>query len=442
MVFTFLLYYNEANNYSSRKAAAVKWEKIMKKNVQLLLMAVIGVLIIILLIIILSVSMSRSRQERDAVIEVLKQDQQEASEMDTEQERQQEGEENTDESLPEDGIGEVSSPSPEAEPRKQEEITVGALDDAQDPQSETMTDSETGTGAQVNVANLNPDEITGMTIGIDVSKYQGTIDWQKVRAAGIEFAMIRVGYRAKSTGEIFEDPTARYNLQEAQAAGIKLGAYFFSTAVTVEEAIEEAAFTKDIIAKYKITYPVAYNCEDFQSSDSRQNGLDTAARTSLAQAFLDEIAAGGYTPMFYAAKGELEGSALWDTVTLSSKYKIWVAQYPDVPYPETGASSYTGSHDMWQYTSQGTVDGISKKTDINVAYFGYSKEAQAKDETPAELVEADPEVGIIFTEVNETVTAKQETNLRTEPSTLNDSSIAGTLKHGDTATRTGIGHNG
>lgn len=442
MVFTFLLYYNEANNYSSRKAAVVKWEEIMKKNVRLLLMAVIGVLIIILLIIILSVSMSRSRQERDAVIEVLKQDQQEASEMDTEQERQQAGEENTDESLPEDGIGEVFSPSPEAEPRKQEEITVGALDDAQDPQSETMTDSETGTGAQVNVANLNPDEITGMTIGIDVSKYQGTIDWQKVRAAGIEFAMIRVGYRAKSTGEIFEDPTARYNLQEAQAAGIKLGAYFFSTAVTVEEAIEEAAFTKDIIAKYKITYPVAYNCEDFQSSDSRQNGLDTAARTSLAQAFLDEIAAGGYTPMFYAAKGELEGSALWDTVTLSSKYKIWVAQYPDVPYPETGASSYTGSHDMWQYTSQGTVDGISKKTDINVAYFGYSKEAQAKDETPAELVEADPEVGIIFTEVNETVTAKQETNLRTEPSTLNDSSIAGTLKHGDTATRTGIGHNG
>ncbi|MDE7287635.1 MAG: glycoside hydrolase family 25, partial [Lachnospiraceae bacterium] len=91
---------------------------------------------------------------------------------------------------------------------------------------------------------------------------------------------------------------------------------------------------------------------------------------------------------------------------------------------------------------QGTVAGIAKKTDVNLAYFGYTKEAEAKDETPAEVVEANPEVGIIFTEVNETVTAKQETNLRSEPSTLNDASIVGRLVHGDTATRTGIGHNG
>ncbi len=97
---------------------------------------------------------------------------------------------------------------------------------------------------------------------------------------------------------------------------------------------------------------------------------------------------------------------------------------------------------MWQYTSQGTVAGIPKKTDVNIAYFGYTKEAEAKDETPAEVVEANPEVGIIFTEVNETVTAKQETNLRSEPSTLNDTSIVGKLVHGDTATRTGVGHNG
>ena len=184
--------------------------------------------------------------------------------------------------------------------------------------------------------------------------------------------MIRVGYRAKSTGEIFEDPTARYNMQEAQAAGIKLGAYFFSSAVTLEEARAEAAFTSGIIAKYKITYPVAYNCEDFLSSDSRQYGLDRQTRTALACAFLDEIASAGYTPMFYAAKGELEGSAQWDTQTLASKYKIWVAQYPALAYPETEASDYTGTHAMWQYTSQGTVAGISKKTDVNIAYFGYT----------------------------------------------------------------------
>ncbi|MCM1386760.1 MAG: hypothetical protein NC231_05505 [Bacillus sp. (in: Bacteria)] len=322
----------------------------------------------------------------------------------------------------------------------QTQITVGALDDEQDPQNSGAAGNEEN-GAEVTVSKRE-DETSDTTLGIDVSKYQGTIDWAKVKASGVDFAMIRVGYRAKSTGEIFEDPTARYNMQEAQAAGVMIGAYFFSSAVTKEEAKEEAAFTKDIIAKYKITYPVAFNCEDFQSSDSRQYGLDIEARTALACAFLDEIAAAGYTPMFYASKGELDGNAQWNTQTLSSQYKIWVAQYPDEPYPDTASSSYAGTHDMWQYTSQGIVDGINRKADVNVAYFGYTKEAAAKDETPAETVEANPEVGINFTEVNETVTAKQETNLRSEPSTLNDDSIVTKLVHGDTATRTGIGHNG
>ncbi|MDE7339978.1 MAG: glycoside hydrolase family 25 [Lachnospiraceae bacterium] len=320
-------------------------------------------------------------------------------------------------------------------------ISVGALDDAEDPQNSGAAGNE-GTGAEVTVSKASKDETSTVTLGIDVSKYQGTINWAEVKASGVDFAMIRVGYRAKSTGEIFEDPAARYNMQEAQAAGVKIGAYFFSSAVTKEEAREEAAFTANIIAKYKITYPVAFNCEDFQSPDSRQYGLDATQRTELACAFLDEISAAGYTPMFYASKGELEGSAQWNTDTLAAKYKIWVAQYPEKPYPETASSSYSGSHDMWQYTSQGTVAGIPKKTDVNVAYFGYLQEAEAKDETPAETVTANPEIGIIFTEVNETVTAKQETNLRTEPSTLNDDSIVGKLVHGDTATRTGIGHNG
>ena len=322
-----------------------------------------------------------------------------------------------------------------------DKVGVGALDDDQDPQSSAAAGNE-GSGAEVTVAAINENEVSGIAMGIDVSKYQGKIDWSKVKESGVEFAMIRVGYRAKSTGEIFEDPTARYNMQEAQNAGIMIGAYFFSSAVTQEEARAEAAFTKDIIAKYKITYPVAYNCEDFGSSDSRQYGLDSAARTSLACAFLDEITSAGYTPMFYASKGELEGSAQWDTGMLESRYKMWVAQYPDQPYPATAASNYSRVHDMWQYTSQGIVAGISRKTDVNLAYFQYTKEAEAKDDTPAEVVEANPEVGIIFTEVNETVTAKQETNLRSEPSTMSDDTIVYKLVHGDTATRTGIGHNG
>lgn len=323
----------------------------------------------------------------------------------------------------------------------EEEISVGALDDAEDPQGSGVAGNETS-GAEVTVTGVSEGETSDITMGIDVSKYQGNIDWKKVKESGVEFAMIRVGYRAKSTGEIFEDPTARYNMQEAQAAGIKIGAYFFSSAVTDEEARAEAVFTRNLIAKYRITYPVAYNCEDFLSPDSRQYGLDTDIRTGLACAFLDEIAAAGYTPMFYASKGELDGNAQWNTDILESKYKIWVAQYPDQPYPATNASSYAGTHAMWQYTSQGIVTGISKKTDVNIAYFGYEKEAEAKDDTPAEEVTANPEVGIIFTEVNETVTAKQETNLRLEPSTLDDASIVTKLMHGDTALRTGIGHNG
>ena len=411
----------------------------MKKKIMFFIAAG-GVCVLAVVITVFVLVFQSSKNEREAMqtqMALANMEQQPLTEEEkTPLEEQEEGDSDLADSSEEEKLPEASK-----EPDAQVEIQVGALDDEQDPQADGAAGTEAN-GAEVTVAAISKDETGSITMGIDVSKYQGTIDWAKVKESGVEFAMVRVGYRAKSTGEIFEDPTARYNMQEAQAAGIKLGAYFFSCAVTEEEARQEAAFTKDIIARYKITYPVAYNCEDFGSPDSRQYGMDAAARTGLACAFLDEIAAAGYTPMFYAAKGELEGSAMWDTQTLAGKYKIWVAQYPDQPFPQTGASSYTGTHAMWQYTSQGTVAGISKKTDVNIAYFGYTKEAEAKDETPAEVVEANPEVGSIFTEVNETVTAKQETTLRSEPSTLNDASIVGKLVHGDIATRTGIGHNG
>ena len=102
-----------------------------------------------------------------------------------------------------------------------------------------------------------PKEVVQPSLGIDVSRYQGKIDWDQVAASGIQFAMIRVGYRTQATGLLNEDPYARYNLQEAQRVGIKIGAYFFSTAVTAAEAVEEAVFTANILDKYQITYPVA-----------------------------------------------------------------------------------------------------------------------------------------------------------------------------------------
>lgn len=339
----------------------------------------------------------------------------------------------------EDGVKAVSG----TEPVQNMAAEVGSMDDAEDPQSSSNMEGGSQTGAEVDVskAAASENETAEETLGIDVSKYQGTIDWGKVKASGVDFAMVRVGYRAKTTGILYEDPGARYNLQEANANGIQTGAYFFSSAVTQEEAREEAEWVASFIAKYKITYPVAYNCEDFQSPDSRQNGLSMEERTQIACAFLDTVAAKGYTPMFYASRNEMEGNAQWNMDTLGSRYKVWVSQYPEKPFPETPKSSYSRAHDMWQYTSKGQVAGIRGNVDVNVAYFGYSQEAEAKDKNPAQIVEANPEVGMSFTEVDETVTAKDATNLRNLPTT-EGSTVVHQLQNGETAQRTGIGSNG
>lgn len=320
---------------------------------------------------------------------------------------------------------------------------VAGMEDEEDPQ-EAESMNEDGAGAQSDIRAMikGANETGDISYGIDVAKWQGTIDWQQVAQSGVEFAIVRVGYRTQKTGIIMEDPLAKYNMQQADEAGIKLGAYFFSTAVTEEEAREEAAWVTSFIARYPVTYPVVYNCEGFQSSESRQYGLDKSARTDMAVAFLEYVQDKGYMPMFYASKNEMEGNALWDTDRLASQYKIWVSQYPDVPYPQTAASSYSGTHHMWQYTSQGTVPGIGKGVDMNVAYFSYSQTAEAVDDTPYEAVEADPEALLNMTEVNEQVTAKIEANLRTVPSTSGNDTIVGKLKNGEVVTRTATSASG
>ncbi|HHV10970.1 MAG TPA: SH3 domain-containing protein [Clostridiales bacterium] len=317
-------------------------------------------------------------------------------------------------------------------------VEVAPVDDKEDPQSEQTQGVEVDV-SKISVADKNAEVIT---YGIDVAKWQGVIDWKQVKASGVDFAMVRVGYRTQVDGEIYEDPYAKYNLQQAKANGIKIGVYFFSTAITEKEAREEAKWVSGYIAPYPITYPVAYNCEGFSDPDNRQNGLSSSTRTDIAIAFLDYVEGQGYTPMFYAAKNELEQNAQWDTDRLSSKYKIWVAQYPIEPYTSSSKSTYTGEHGMWQFTSKGEVKGIDKAVDINIAYFGYDKTAEAKDDTPQEQVSADPAALINFIEVNETVTAKEVTNLRTVPSTSDPDTIAEVLKNGDTAKRIGIGDNG
>lgn len=317
-------------------------------------------------------------------------------------------------------------------------VEVAPVDDKEDPQPKGSK------GAKANVSELKvpKDKKKTMTYGIDVAKWQGVIDWKKVKASGVEYAMIRVGYRTQVTGVIYEDPYAKYNLQQAQANKIKIGVYFFSTAVNKDEALEEAKWVTGYIAPYRITYPVAFNCEGFTNKENRQFVLSKEKRSNIAKTFLDYVKGEGYTPMFYASRNELEQNSQWNTDALSRDYKIWVAQYPEKPYPDTKKADYTGKHDMWQYTSKGKVSGIDNYVDINLAYFSYKKEAKAKDTSPQEIATADPTALIDFKEVKETVTAKLETNLRSVPSTSDKKTIVTVLKNGDTATRTGVGNNG
>lgn len=342
-------------------------------------------------------------------------------------------------------ITDVMENKPPKTDEEDEEQTDGIEggDGMEDPQPESMS-TEQGTAVDVTqlLSSGSVAETDQVTVGIDVAKYQGTIDWAQVAASGIDFAMVRVGYRADASREICADTNARYNMQEAQKNGIKVGVYFFSTAVTEQEAQAEADWVADYISQYQITYPVAYDCEGFDRTDSAQYNLTNAERTDIAIAFLQEIYNRGYTPMFYAAMGELSGNAKWDTDRIENTYKIWVSQYPSQPYPDTEKSSYGGQHVMWQYTNRGTVDGISKPVDVNVAYFGYEGTAQAVNPEAPEEVQSDPEALMNFTEVNETVTAKDSTNLRDIPSQGDDSAVLYTLKNGETAVRTGVSDSG
>ena len=316
-------------------------------------------------------------------------------------------------------------------------------DDTSDPQLALVKE----TGAEIDVAKIvnasNVGENSSVTYGIDVSRFQGTIDWAQVAGAGIDFAMIRVGYRDSSTGEIKADTNARYNMQEAEKNGIKIGAYFFSTAVNTNEAVEEAKWVADYIAQYPITYPVGYNCEGFENASSRQFNLSQDERSQVAMAFLDQVYSEGYTPIFYASRGELLGDAKWNTSQIQDRYKIWMAWYNQDTSGLTTGPAYDGQCAMWQYSNKGTIAGIGKAVDVDVAYFGYDGTEKAKDTTSERATaSADVEALMKFNSVDESVTAKNSTNLRNKPSQDSDSTVMLTLQNGQVAQRTGVSDSG
>ncbi|MBO5020939.1 MAG: SH3 domain-containing protein, partial [Clostridia bacterium] len=272
--------------------------------------------------------------------------------------------------------------------------------------------------------------------GIDVSKWQGKIDWKKVKNDGNKFAIIRIGYRGEN-GKILKDDNADYNIQQADKAGLLVGVYFFSTAINSAEALEEAKWTVSMIEGYPISYPVVYDCEGFEETDSRMNKLDIATRTQNAVTFLNHIKSCGYDAMFYGAKTDL--MTKWDMSILENGYKIWVAHYPSNTYPNIKVPDYSGKYDMWQYTNKGSVLGVKGGTDIIVSYFESVKAAPRVNKT-IETAKPPVEKDEIYTAVNDTVTAKNEVNLRDGAGT--DFNIVGTLKNGATLKRIATGING
>lgn len=316
------------------------------------------------------------------------------------------------------------------------DFNVADQDDMEDP--ENIEDSKNEDGAKVDFAEVETKK--GLQNGIDVSKWQGKIDWQKVKNAGIDFAIIRIGYRAEN-GQLYRDGNADYNIQQAQKVGILVGVYFFSTAINQNEAIEEAQWTVSAIKGYSISYPVVYDCEGFKNSDSRMYNLTAEQRTQNALSFLDTVKKSGYEGMFYGSKSDLTNNSAFNISEIEAKYKIWVAQYKNPPYPQSQKPDYNGSYDMWQYTNKGIVSGVEGNCDMVVSYF--EKNIAAPKDESTEVVTAKPpktQEELLYTDVSEDITAKDKVNLRSGAGTNFD--VVTLLENGTVVKRTGIGKNG
>ena len=194
--------------------------------------------------------------------------------------------------------------------------------------------------------------------GIDVSAHQQEIDWEQVKASGVDFVMVRIGYRGYESGKLVIDPYADGNLVGAAAAGLDVGVYFFSQALSVEEAEEEAAFVLEAIKDYELTMPIVYDWETVSDEDARTHGMDARTLTDCSLAFMKAIEEAGYTPMLYFNSHQSEYLLHLEEL---KDYDFWLAMY-------TNRMDFPYKMKMWQYTNKGKVPGIEGYTDINV-YF-------------------------------------------------------------------------
>ncbi|MBR4035340.1 MAG: hypothetical protein IKJ05_01250, partial [Oscillospiraceae bacterium] len=202
----------------------------------------------------------------------------------------------------------------------------------------------------------------GSRIGIDISKYQPNINWQTVKDSGIEFVIIRAGYRGYGSGALVEDPYFKQHIQGATSVGLKVGVYVFSQAITAQEAVEEASLALQLVKGYNIAYPIFFDTEYSTSAKTgRADGLSQSQRTTIAKAFCETIQNAGYNAGIYASKTWFYYQLDYSQI---SQYDIWVAHY-------ASSTDFKYRYDIWQYTGTGTCAGVAGAVDLNIGYTAY-----------------------------------------------------------------------
>ena len=200
--------------------------------------------------------------------------------------------------------------------------------------------------------------VNGSKFGIDISRHNGKIDWNAVKSSGVDYVIIRCGYRGSSSGALITDQNFQSNIKGATAAGLKVGIYVFSQAINEVEAVKEASLAVSLAKGYKLTYPIFI---DTESSGGRADKIDVATRTAVVNAFCQTVQSAGYQAGIYASKSWFETKLSMGSI---GNYRIWLAQYAAAP-------TYSGRYDMWQYSSKGTISGINGKVDLNLSYLAY-----------------------------------------------------------------------
>ena len=210
---------------------------------------------------------------------------------------------------------------------------------------------------------------------IDVSEWQGIIDWPKVKSSGIDYAIIRAGGRYGVSGKLYTDTRFKANIKEALNNNIKIGVYFFTQAVNTREAVEEADYTLELIKGYNITLPIYFDTEYLD--EGRHNNISRGQRTEVVKAFCDRIKKAGYNAGVYGSTSWLNNQLIMSNI---SGVSVWVAQYYTT-------CEYRGSYDIWQYTSSGKVNGISGNCDLNILYKEYAEDNNYPDKIKALAVD-------------------------------------------------------